>query len=562
MNILVKKACTAALVVALLAAPAVSASAQNAGAADSKPVVVISFSGVDQITADLGYLSQVAGARAQGVKLASMVGGFTQGIDKTKPWGMVVTTNGAEFKTLVFVPVTDLQTVFAIVTQLVGPPSDEGDGVFKLSAPGPLGGTSDLFVKQQNGWVFCAQSKEELATLPNDPLALLDGLDKQYDIAVRAYINNIPAHFRDKATDFVKMGVQMGFMKAPQQDQTQIQQKAVDAQLNAITSLLNETDQFTLGWSINSTAKTTFLDFSFTAVPGTTLAKQSELFKNTKSAFAGFLLPDAALTFNSSSVSTQEDIQQSLTIFRSFRAATLKELENDLDLPDEQTRDAAKQVLNSAFDLAETLIEAGKGDGGMALSLEPSGLKAIAGFYVPDGNAVEALLKQLVDLGRAEPEFPEVKFNTETHREIRFHTLSIPIPGAQDEARQVLGDELELAFGIGAQSVYLALGEDSLPLLKSTIDRSAADADKTVPPMQFNVSLNSILKFFAAYDQHLATMVAQLGGGQGQDRISLKGKPIDNGITVRFQLDEGALKTISTMVEARMNAAAAGGPGF
>ena len=51
----------------------------------------------------------------------------------------------------------------------------------------------------------------------------------------------------------------------------------------------------------------------------------------------------------------------------------------------------------------------------------------------------------------------------------------------------MLGDKLDVAVGIGAKSVYLAVGTDSLTLCKKLIDNSKADAGKQVPPFQLNV---------------------------------------------------------------------------
>ena len=92
---------------------------------------------------------------------------------------------------------------------------------------------------------------------------------------------------------------------------------------------------------------------------------------------------------------------------------------------------------------------------------------------------MEGLLRKVAELAKDEPEFPGIKFNADTHANVRFHTLKLPVPAdAGEDVRNLLGDELEVAIGTGDKSFYLAFGKDSVGTLKKVIDQSAADAQK------------------------------------------------------------------------------------
>jgi len=71
---------------------------------------------------------------------------------------------------------------------------------------------------------------------------------------------------------------------------------------------------------------------------------------------------------------------------------------------------------------------------------------------------------------------------------VRFHTASVSVP-SEDKISKVIGNKLDVAVGLGANSVYLAVGTDSLNMCKSLIDKSKAETSKQLPPFQVNVAL-------------------------------------------------------------------------
>ena len=63
---------------------------------------------------------------------------------------------------------------------------------------------------------------------------------------------------------------------------------------------------------------------------------------------------------------------------------------------------------------------------------------------------------------------------------------------------KLLGDEAEIAVGIGQEAVYLAVGRDNLEAVKKAIDASAAEPSKAVPPFELAISLGPIMEMAAA----------------------------------------------------------------
>jgi hypothetical protein len=320
-------------------------------------------------------------------------------------------------------------------------------------------------------------------------------------------------------------------------------------QVRQLERFLNETDQVTLGWVIDRQGERTYLDVTTTAVEGSALARQMALQKDRPSAFSGFLLPEGAVTLNMTSQFPEDVAEQVVTMLEAVRAQAITEIERDSELPEGPPRETAKRILTDVMEVLTATFKSGKLDGGAALVLAPEAATLMAGTYITDGPAMEKPLKELAELAKDDPEFPGINFDADSHQGIRFHTLSVPIP-ADDEARRILGDKLEVAIGFGTKSVYLALGKDGLSQIKRVIDLSASGADAPRPAFQMNVALTPILRFASTLDNNpvVAALADAMEQNKEKDKITLRHKPITNGGTYRLEIEAGILKLIGQAI--------------
>ena len=101
------------LAVPLLSGPlGSSATAQDDGV---KPVAVVSITSVEEVLGDIAWLTESAGQGDFGKMVALLSGGYTVGMDKKRPIGLVVTIEDDEPKALGFLPVKNLDAVLALV---------------------------------------------------------------------------------------------------------------------------------------------------------------------------------------------------------------------------------------------------------------------------------------------------------------------------------------------------------------------------------------------------------------------------------------------------------------
>jgi hypothetical protein len=510
-----------------------------------KPVAVVSIASVEENLADIGYITRIAGQEDVG-KTAMLFGNaLTAGIDKSRPAGLYVVPQAGDFHAVAFIPVSNLKLLLEVHKEQVGEPEDVGGSILKI------GTDRSAYVKEVAGWAFVAESKEHLSNLPQDPAALLGDLPKSYNIAGRILMQNIPEELRRLAIDEMKLGMERFFDAQPAQpgidkEQTEKLAKTYIAQ---IEKFINEADEITLGLGIDSTGKRTFVDVGITAREGTDLARQMAQQNGIKSQFAGFLLPEASVTLNLAQVMAKEDLAQVQEVMKAAREQTAKKIDDDPNLPAEK-REAAKKVVGQLIDVLEQTLAGGKLDGGAALVLLPKSISFVAGGYVADGAAMEKAVKDLVDLAKNEPNFPEVKFNVATHAGVALHTLKAPIPEGEAETRELFGDKLEVMLGTGKNSFFVSLGKDSESLLKKVIDRNSSSAGTAVPPFQLNVALLPILKSYSSVDAGnpiVAGLVSTLEQ-EGGDKLIVVNSVGPRSSTFHIEVQEGLVRVIGDAV--------------
>lgn len=533
--------------------------ADEAAAKLGQPLVTVSFAGYDKLIQDVNTVAKLGG-NADAVKpveaqIQEALGKEAfDALDKTKPWGAVLTTDaqGTNFNVVGFLPIKDVKPVLEALKQK-GIQSKEADGVFEVKIP-----QGSAFVKQAGDWALVSYRREALAAIPADPTKLLGGLNEKYTLAVSAAIKNLPQALRDQGIGFLTMMAQLGMMQQPgeTEEAAAVRRKMMEQTIEQLKKALNDLDTLVIGLNVDQKATLAYLDFSVTAKPGTEMAKQAEAAKDAKSDFAGMLAADAAVTLSMVGKLDQQQIAQTKTQLEVFRTNALGELDKQ-GLSEEQMK-MAKQVVGDLFDVATKTIEGGKVDAAGMLKLDPKAASLVVGMLVADGAKLEGVVKQLVEqVGKDDPEAAKkIKLNAEQHKGVSFHVLSVPvdqIPGApQEELTRVFGKTVDLIVGTSDKAVYLAAGRDASKELKQAIDQAQAGAGKAVPPMQFVVAATPIAQFAASLVQgrekaQVEKVAKLLAAEAGKDHVRVTQTIIPNGAQTRLELEQGILKLLGSI---------------
>ncbi len=542
--------------------------AQATPAAETKTTAIVALSSVGELKKDIDYLGKTMGIEGLAAGLAIT----DESIDPSKPLGLVTQVMGKDkFRQIAFVPVKDFQALMKMITAPLADmdecklevPDDAENGTWKIEVPLPTG-VASVFARKQGGWAVFTNDSSAFAQLPADPASLLGGLNTKYDFAARASLDNIPKARRQQAIKQLEMFAQV--MALQMGEDAAVARAAISRMVKEITDTTDQLADVLVGLTIDVEAGAIVLDLAATAVEGTNMADQFAQVTTSKTDFAGFDLPGAAVTGNLVSALTDADVKEASENIKQARSTALAELRNQ-GLSDDEL-ELATDLLNDILDVVQKTIEAKKFDGGMVVMLDAGKATIAGGAAITEGAKLEKVIKQLAGIVAEEDKdlAKSLKLDAETHEGVRFHVFSTPAP--DPELAKLIGKTLTVALGIGDKSVYAGAGTDPVGLLKQVIDASKSRANEEIPPARLSVALAPIVKMAAGVadagpPKRMADALAKaLQESPGKDRLMITTNPIPKGSLIRVKLEEGVLKAIGAAVQVGGSSGEIPIPGF
>jgi hypothetical protein len=526
-------------------------------AAGMRPMAVVAISSYEALMGDLDFLGGLGGmpAASQLVEMGVMQATQNQGLkgfDKTKPLGLIVQTDDSGmFAGSACLPVTDLAQLLEVLAPFGVDSQDAGNGVTQISSNG-----QNLFAKTGGGWAFMSIMPHMLESVPADPGSVLKKLTNDYDLALQLNVQNVPEAYRQLAIDAMASGANESLQQQSEESDEDfaVRKQQMEMQLEELKRVVQEMDELTLGISIDSQQQRTFLDINYTAVPNSKLAQDFALNANPSTNFAGFFEPDAAMMMTFASKVSPADVAQLDQMLDAVRQQASKAIDKESDLPSDNAKTQVKSALDDILAAVKATMQAGVMDGGAVLNLTPDALTFVAGGFIGDPAKVEAGLKKIVEVAKEEEDFPGIQWNAAQHQDVAFHTLSAPIPQNEKPAQQLFGETVEMAIGIGKDSVYFALGRNCVEKVKQVIDRSRANPGKAIAPMEMTFALGQIMQVAESMadedDRPALAMIADMlkNEANGRDHVRIVVQPIENGQRTRIEAEEGVLRAIGVMI--------------
>lgn len=542
-------------------------SGQQVQGSGGKTIAVVALSGYRALLDDVNYLGGLMGSPGQADMVEMMVNMSTQGqgipgLDKMKPWGVVVEANGMNMTQVVCIPTSDLAGILDLVKQFQVTSADAGDGVTELSMPQS---PRPMFVKQVDDWVFAASAAEMLDNPPADPTSMMQELLTEYDLGIRLMGQNVPGMYKQMAIGGLTQGVEDGLVPKPDEtdEQFEARKQVALAQVEQLKRVIEDIDELTLGLAIDESNRRLVVDASMTALPGSETALESAANMNPTTNFAGFAKEDAAMLMRISADTPEETREQQAAQLRTqmepMRKQMLEQIDNEEELADnEEARAVIKEAVGDLFDaMMETAIE-GTFDMAMSAVVDESNQYVVGAAQVASPEKIESALKKLEQLAEDEPNVPEVQWDAATHGDATFHKVVIPVPDEVKQKRPQLGDTVTLAVGIAPNAVYMGLGPDVMSQVTAAMDASASNLGAATPLAEVVISLNKLLTAGGNDADPMQDMLKDaLKGSEDSDQIRLKAEGIENGGRYRIEVEEGVVKALGTVGKAAAQKAAA-----
>lgn len=519
---------------------------------EMKPIAVVTLNSINNILEDVNFIGSLAGQPRMADQVRPFVG-MIQGLDNDQPIGLVIQSDGMSPSGALCVPCTDLKMMLGGMAMFGVTQEDGPNGTIQIGAQGQT-----VFAKEKDGWAYISMMPQMLENVPADPGALFGALTSEYDLGIRVHVQNIPEAFKQMALSQLEAGMESGMQKLDNEtdEQYEARKQMTKVQVDQLKQAAQDLDELTFGLAIDGEQQRTFIDIVYKAVAGSKLAEQIAVNADPRTDFAGFFQPDAAMMMSFASKVSESDVAQMEQMF----GAVMKQVETAIDSEADDATDEEKELIKSAvndFMLAlKATMQAGKMDGGAVVNVSPSSLSLVAGGFVADPAKVEDGIKKLTQLAKEkESEFPGVNWNSSSHKDVQFHTLNIPIPAGDDDeekARQLFGDTVDVAIGIGKETAYFALGRDCVEAIKGIMDVSAASPQKSVPPMEMTFALSQIMEAAVGLmdddenDKAQVEMMANMlaNEAKGRDHVRIAVTMIPNGARTRIEAEEGVLRTI------------------
>ena len=525
---------------------------------EPKPLLAVSFSGYDKLVTDIDAIGRLSGnadlGKGMDAILKMMTGGKgVAGLDTKRPWGAVVLADGQQFIPYGFLPVTDLKQLFEL--SKINPALEEKVKLEKDVYAIEVKEGQTIYVQQKGNWAFITDKKENLAGLPEKPLDIIGDVAKKYDVAVRAFVKNVPKEYREQFVSQLQVGADAGMPQGPNESDAQyaMRQKMAQQTVEQVISLVNDLEYVTVGVNVEPKTAKTYLDVELTAGSGTTLAAQFGRLKPAKTNFAGMLAPEAVLAGNWAGMMSDAEVADAKAGLAVFRKMTKEELEN-AGIPGEELK-SFSQLVDGAFAVLEKTEEAKKNDGGFTVLASPGALTMVGGLAIVGGDEFEKILKQTGEKikSKAATESVEIKLDSDSYQGVRFHTITVPAEGEQ--MQKLVGKTLDIVLGIADDRLLAAGGRNAAKTLKKTIDRLKAEAGKEVPPVKFTSSIASLVKFVAENEDESSkaqtlAVAKLLEKADGKDHVIVTLESVPQGARLRLELEEGLVKVIGQMYQA------------
>ena len=543
-----KQATLVAATLLALILPQMQVDAQTAA---GKPMAIVAINNYNDLSKDLVYLLDLVGPPGTAQLVELQGAGFAEMLDTTKPIGVIVQPDGIlGYKLLAFLPTNNVDQILQIFAGFGIIPESTPEGLIKIDA----GGTP-IYVKQGTGWAFVSNTKEALATPPANPVALLGGLDKQYDVAIQGNIDAIPEVFKQLMMSQIEVGMQQSIQQPlPNETEDAFEaRRAIALQgMKDVQKMINELESVTVGFNIDQTRQSVYFDVGITAKEGSDTAKQFA-YEDTTTQLAGFLTESAAAQMNlSASFDTAQAEQINLSL-ETLRTQAIAQIQNDPTIPNEELRGLAIKAISTFMDVGKATLSSGKIDMAGSVDLTDEGISVIAAAVVPQAEQLDQIVRDFVKIAtEQDPSFPEVEIDAQKKGDTSFHVIRIPIPEYEAEARSAFGESVEVSIGMGPDRIYIGVGKDNLKRLSAAIDASAADKGKKVSAALLKGSVHRILQFAAEQTQDLTLQQAAAAAASitGKDTASMELSVIKNGARYRIEVEAGVLKAIAVGVMA------------
>ncbi len=532
-----------------------------APAAEMQPIAVLSFSGYERFMADVAALGETAKVPGLPASLAGFLRRRTgveslEGLDRGRPLGMVVATDGLAVVPIVFLPVGDGEKLLRSLEKLIAKPERLSDGLWKIGREKVTG-----FVRQSGDWIYLAQSEENLRWLP-DPVKMLGDLPKRFDVALQFNWQHVPDVFRTMGVDLLRLTMRNNLARRPGETEAghQLRRRGATWQFRMIEQLMTDSRRLTLGWTVDERTRQGRLDLRLTPEPESGMAHQLVSLRATKTRFGGLAREDSPLSLHVNWALTPTQVDKLGGELADSRKAILERIGELAWIKSPTERQTFQQGASSVLDVLHKTVQTSQVDLGLAVlpgavakegaTRRDGPLTLVAAAHVGEGDSLRQAFEAVARLGEEDERFAGFRRNVAKVENKDVHAVVFPSDERQI-AKRLFGDELKLYVMTTGDSLCAAVGPDALDQLRLALRPQPSE----MAPIKLVARLGGVADLLErTLGPNYVTPLAAAAKG-ADDRLTLTVRADGDELHAQLVAHEGVLKATATALAAALSLA-------
>lgn len=529
------------LPVLLLIVPA----ARAQGKPVDTPAIVVRVSSLNALLQNLNLVVKLVGQeeaahQIEGLFKSKVGKKGIEGIDPARPIGAYVRFGKAidQVSGAILIPMADEKTFLALLDNLSVNYAKDKDGIYTHKTKQNV----DVYFRFAHKYLYITSINTESIldkNLPNPAKALAVATNAAISIVAR--VDQIPNDAKLIALAQLEDSI-LAAQKKPQPGETKVQEAFRVALLRDVNklgaNLIREAGEVRFDLDISDKTKELTVNLSVTAKTGSELAKTIKAIGDLKSPLAGVLQKDVAFQ-------------------GAFHLALPDELNTAFGkVIDEVTQKSLEGIQNAgkkkqAEKLFKALLPTAK-SGEFQVVAAVLGPKQdrytfVGAVKLKDGIKLGTTIHDLVkealnEIPAAERE--KIQLNFDGVGAVKIHKFQLPKDAKTDDLLQQVAGDNHLYVAFREDALFLALGKDALPALKSALGKTDSAASL---PLVFDFDVARMAKLMAKTPEHkdLADKLFP-AGKTGRVRLSIAG---GTSLNARLQLQLNVLEFLVKLQE-------------
>ena len=462
-------------------------------AADLDPVAALVFSGYDNLDSGIEKVLDTAGYKEFHTVLTMMTDGI-DGIDKSKPAGVVLLGNETDLLPVVFLPVADFDALtcpgIEVLKEKFSYDAEKKTINLKGNEEGDDSSDGECCLIEENDWLFVVPAQNvDLLSLQGAPESWIEEIPSKYLVGGFFHVDRVPAEIIDSLFSALRVSASKDDNLADGLESLGKMADFTKANIKVVE----------FGLSIDSSKGDLVLSSTVTPVPDSSFAKSLKANEKPVTLWSDFFDPsNSVLAVSKSQIVESEMVEFQKNQWNSMMSKLISSISSD----DEEDASDIQNLLEEWKDWGDKIYDTGKSDGAFSFEIDGTLVSACS---IVEGKETQTLIektfeqvKNLIDAGKDNG--PDVKkfldsfkVNPSQYKGFTVTTFIVPVSGIDKSFSFLIGTRDDAMIVIAGPSKKVVSD-----LFK---EKAAIEYTEKAAPQKWVFSIPNLAKFAQTFDE-------------------------------------------------------------